>query len=411
MSDIQRLFKLLLKKDFFETHKHKLPIKAFDEIGQELLPTVIEAQRRYSRDLSTDDVWFLHGSFHPTLTTANKNTLQTYLDNIRDAEPISEDVANEVYKAMWRSEVGRTIADYGIDLGDGKSSSVDPIRSYLSTVSQDFTPVDFNERVSTDPISLFNRLNERGKWSFNIPYLNQKIKGIRPGTFIVLLARPEAGKTATIVNLMAGKEGFAAQGAKVHLLANEEGADATAGRSVCCFNETSFADALADPSIVNTPAWSTLSERLTFVHQPEMTLDQLDWYCKKNKPDVVIVDQLDHVMTSQEYNRGDERLGGVYRRFREILAINDCVGIGVSQASAEAEGKTRVTFAMAEGSKTSKAAAADVIIGVGRADETVNVSAEGNEVLRYFTVSKNKLSGWKGTVTCKLIQDQSRFIP
>lgn len=411
MSDIQRLFKLLLKKDFYDAHKHKLPNKAFDEIGQDLLSTVAEAHQRYQRDLGVDDVGLLHKTLHPTLTTAHKNTVDVYLTNIREADPIQEDIAHEVYKAMWRAQVGNTIAQLGVDLHDGTDSSLDVIKTYVGKVADDFVPAEFNERVSTNPLDLFGRLSDRGKWSFNIPYLKDKIKGIRPGTFMVLLARPEAGKTATIVNLMAGREGFAAQGARVHLLANEEGADATAGRSVCCFNETGFAEALANPSIVDTPNWRELSERLTFVHQPEMTLEQLDWYCKKNKPDVVIVDQLDHVMTSMEYNRGDERLGGVYRRFREILAVNDCVGIGVSQASAEAEGKSRVTFAMAEGSKTSKAAAADIIIGLGRADEGDRVEAEGNEVIRYFTVSKNKLTGWKGTVTCKLIQDQSRFIP
>lgn len=410
MSNIQRLFKLLLKKDFYDAHKHKLPHKAFDEIGQDLLPTVAEAHSRYQRDLATDDIGLLHLALHPTLTTANKNTVEAYLDNIRDADTIAEDVAHEVYKSMWRSQVGNTIAELGLELHDGKSASLDTIKSYVGKVADDFVPVDFNERVTTDPVALFGRLADRGRWSFNIPYLKEKIKGIRPGTFIILLARPEAGKTATIVNLMAGREGFAAQGARVHLLANEEGADATAGRSICCFNETSFAEALANPAAADTPAWRELSDRLTYVHQPEMTLEQLDWYCKRNKPDVLIVDQLDHVMTSMEYNRGDERLGGVYRRFREILAVNDCVGIGVSQASAEAEGKSRVTFAMAEGSKTSKAAAADVIIGLGRADEGDRVDVEANEVIRYFTVSKNKLSGWKGTITCKLIQDQSRFI-
>lgn len=410
MSDIQKMFKLLLDNEFYSSHSHKLPLKAFDEIGQNLLRTVKVAHERFKRNLSEEDVLLMHQVLNPVLTTANKNTIEVYLSNIKDLDTISKDVAHEVFKSMWRKEVGRVIAEHGVSLIDGNSSDTGSISAFINSVSADFIPSDFGDAVNTDPIALFERLNARGKWGINIPYLDNRIKNIRPGTFIVLLARPESGKTATVVNLMAGKSGFAAQGARVHLLANEEGADVVAGRAICCFNETSFAEALANPSKVNTKEWATISKNLSFLHQPEMTLSQLDYYCKRNKPDVLIIDQLDHLGAGNEYNRGDERLGAIYRRFREILSIHDCVGIGVSQASADAEGKTKISFAMAEGSKTSKAAAADLIIGLGKADDTSTLE-DGNEVLRYFTVSKNKVSGWKGTITAKLIQDQSRFIP
>lgn len=400
----------MLKKDFYQSHQHKLPVKAFDDIGQDLLRTLKITHDRFDRDLNENDLIMMHKVCNPVLTTANKNTIEVYIDNLKDVEPIAEDVGHEVFKSMWRKEVGRVVAEHGVALIDGASTDTGDVTAFLSRVSPDFIPADFNDTVSTEPHALFERLNARGRWTLNIPYLSNRIKNIRPGTFIVLLARPESGKTATVVNLMAGREGFAAQGARVHLLANEEGADVVAGRAVCCFNETSFTEALANPSLVATPGWNTIRANMSFTHQPEMTLSQLDYYCKKNKPDVLIVDQLDHLGAGNDYNRGDERLGAIYRRFREILSIHDCVGIGVSQASAEAEGKTKINFAMAEGSKTSKAAAADLVLGLGKADDTSTLE-EGNEVLRYFTVSKNKISGWKGTITCKLIQDQSRFIP
>lgn len=410
-NEIQRLFKLLLNHEFWETHQHKLPEKSFDEIGQSLLKTVKHTHDTYKRSIRPEEVLLMHVVLNPTLTTANKNTVEQYLTSVKEVDAVAEDIGHEVFKSMWRKEVGRVIAEHGVRLIDGSVSDVDDISSFLSKISGDFIPADFNEGVTTDPVALFNLLKEQGKWNLNLPYLDSRIRNIRPGTFIILLARPESGKTATIVNLMAGKGGFAAQGANVHLLANEEGAEATVGRAICCYNEISSNQAIADPQLANTDGWRELRKKVTFVHQPEMTLSQLDYYCKRHKPDVLIVDQLDHVMINHEFNRGDERLGGIYRRFREILSIHGVVGIGVSQASAEAEGKTKINFAMAEGSKTSKAAAADLIIGLGKADENTTVMEEGNEVNRYFTISKNKLSGWKGTVTCKLIQDQSRFIP
>lgn len=409
MSEIRKLFKLLLNKEFYDKHKHKIPVNSFDEIGQELLETVEVAHSTYKRDLSTEDVFLTYIALNPVLTTANKNTIEVYLENVKYETDISRDVAEVVYQTLWRKEVGRYISEYGINLSDGDITDLSDLSSYIDRTSTTFIPQDFGMHVDTDPINLFNRLNQRGKWKINIPSLNIKIDSISPGQFIVILARPECGKTATIVNLLAGKEGFAAQGANAHLIANEEGADATAGRAICCFNEKSFREAKQNPNIVNTKEWQEVRKKLHFLHQPEVTLSQLDAYCRIHKPDILVIDQLDHVGVLGNFEKGHERLGMVYRKARELASKWDMVVIGVSQASAEAENHTRVNFSMAEGSRTAKGAAADLIIGIGKADE--GATEEGNEVLRHYTVSKNKINGFHGTVICKLLQDQSRLVP
>lgn len=408
MSQIRKMWKLLLQKEFYDEHKHKLPIHSFDEIGQDLLPTLAYAHNRITGNVTEEELLLLHLSLNPVMTTANKNTYEAYLHNVKTEDQVDASIGKVVFANLWRSEVGRVVSQYGINLADGKYTDLDELTTYLTKVGADFIPQDFNCPVDTAPIALFERLNQRGKWHFNIPTLSNRIKYVSPGQFIVILARPESGKTATIINIMAGKEGFAAQGARVHLLANEEGADITAGRAICCFNQKSFHEARENPKIVCTEEWEQVRKNLTFLHQPEINLGQLDQYVKNNRPDVLIIDQLDHVAVMGAYEKGHERLGAIYRRTREIASKYDCVIVGVSQASAEAEDRAKVTFAMAEGSKTAKAAAADLILGIGKVDD--NSNEEGNEVLRHFTVSKNKISGWKGTIICKLIQDQSRLI-
>jgi replicative DNA helicase len=408
MSIIRQMFKLLLKKDFWDNHKDRLPVKAFDDIGQELLISLNKAHSEFNRDLTEKDLFLTHIASNPTITTANKHTIEAYLENVKDEEDINADVAELVYSQLWRTEVGRIISQYGIDLADGELSGVDELSTFISKIGENFIPNDVSEAVDTDPVNLFNRLNQRGRWVLNIPTLDKRIKNVSPGQFIVLLARPESGKTATVINIIAGREGFAAQGARVHLLANEEGADITAGRAICCFNQVSFDTARANPSALNTDAWRKVKKNLTFVHQPEMSLAQLDAYCKRNKPDVLVIDQLDHINITGSFEKSTDRLGAIYRKARELASKYDMVVIGVSQASAEGEDKTKITFAMAENSKTSKAAAADLIVGIGKAND--NALEESNEVVRYFTVSKNKISGWKGTVLAKLIQNESRLI-
>lgn len=410
MSDTRKLFKLLLNKGFYIEHAQKLPVQSFDEFGRDLLPTLRTAFDKLERDITTEDLLQFHMAANPVMTTAQKHSFQSYLDRVKDEADVSLDTGKVVYSSAWRSEVGRKVAEFGIKLGDGEHDNLEDLLDYLSTVASDFTPTDdIASPVDTSPIALVKRLEQQGKWKFNIPGLDKRVNRIPGGSLIILLARPETGKTATVVNLIAGKDGWAAQGANVHLLCNEEGAEATAGRATCCFNEISFDDLMSKPELADNAAWNDVRQRLTFLHRPEITIAQLDAYCKKHKPDVVVVDQLDHLGTNDTFEKGHERLGAVYRRAREIASKYNCVIVGVSQASAEAEDKTRVSFSMAEGSKTAKAAAADLIVGIGKSNDN-SQEGEGNVVLRHFHVSKNKITGYKGTIVCQLIQNQSRFV-
>jgi hypothetical protein len=78
----------------------------------------------------------------------------------------------------------------------------------------------------------------------------------------------------------------------------------------------------------------------------------------------------------------------------------------MSQLSAEAEGKVDLNQSMMEGSKTGKAAEADLMILIGKAQQ-----AEGQEEdpLRYLNLAKNKLNGYQGRITCTLDGGRSLY--
>jgi hypothetical protein len=136
----------------------------------------------------------------------------------------------------------------------------------------------------------------------------------------------------------------------------------------------------------------------------DASIEWLDKYCQENTPDILIVDQLDKINVTGTFARTDEKLRSIYTKYREICKRHDLFGIGISQASADAEGKTNVTYAMMENSKTGKAAEADLIIGIGKSDVTDN-----DDKRRYLTVSKNKLTGFHGRVVCNLDTEMSRY--
>ena len=80
----------------------------------------------------------------------------------------------------------------------------------------------------------------------------------------------------------------------------------------------------------------------------------------------------------------------------------------MSQASNDAKGRTRLSGFDMEGSKIGKMAETDLVIGIGR-HEAGDVDDSEPDTTRYLTVSKNKLSGWHGTVICNIQPEISRY--
>ena len=91
------------------------------------------------------------------------------------------------------------------------------------------------ESVTDDIEDLIKQLNVISKWQFNLMRLKENISGVGPGNLVIVFARPEVGKTAFWVNLVAGPNGFAEQGAKIHAFINEEPAVRTQMRAITCF--------------------------------------------------------------------------------------------------------------------------------------------------------------------------------
>jgi replicative DNA helicase len=136
--------------------------------------------------------------------------------------------------------------------------------------------------------------------------------------------------------------------------------------------------------------WSSISPYIENFDCVDKTIDDLDEYCSTHDVDILIIDQLDKINVSGKYNATHEKLREVYRQARELAKRHDILVIGMSQASAEAQGRSRVTFSVMENSKTGKSAEADVILGIGKEDEIENYL---DDCVRFVTLSKNKLTG------------------
>ncbi|MCA6481004.1 MAG: AAA family ATPase, partial [Chitinophagaceae bacterium] len=307
------------------------------------------------------------------------------------------------------------IADAALDFGDGKIdfSGVARLLDNAGTVDQSSTlPV-----VDTGLDTILAATERSAAWKFAIPTLAERVAGISGGEFAIAFARPEIGKTAFWVTLVAAGSrvnpatgevspgGFLSQGARVLAICNEEPANRTILRALTCCTGKTKEQLLADPESIRKQ-WDTIRRNLVVIDAATVSVKELEVLVTEHKPDVVIVDQLDKVQIDGQFNRGDESLTELYRRAREIAKRNNCAVFAICQASADAEGKAYVHYSTLAGSKTGKAGEADLIIGIG---VDIDPGRPNDDLTRTLYVSKNKLTGWHGPVTCILNPQVSRY--
>jgi hypothetical protein len=115
----------------------------------------------------------------------------------------------------------------------------------------------------------------------------------------------------------------------------------------------------------------------------------------------------DKFARSQGFARPDEALKANAIYARQIAKSHNCAMFYMSQLSAEAEGKVILNQSMMEGSRTGKAAEADLMVLIAKNPPIEGQEEEGPE--RHLNVVKNKLTGWHGNVTCNLDYKTARY--
>ena len=399
----KELIALLLKKDFYEEHKGRIKKEMFTNGTGNLYETISRAHEDSDSDLSLDEIETLHLEvYNPAYTRTAKENFHSLMEELKEQKVPNKKIANNILKSIQKRNTAQEIATLATEIFNGKEESLISIQNLLDKSEEE--EKEEYESVTKDIDNLLDALKDNTKWKFNLASLRDRVNGVGEGNLLVIFARPESGKTAFWVNLVAGEGGFLSQGAKVCALINEEPAIRTQMRLINAHTGMTFEEIENDTGTAREK-WSHISTNIKILDTVDWTLDKVDSFVAKEKPDVLIVDQLDKVHVPGNFARTDEKLRAIYTGAREIAKRRSCCVIAISQASADASGKLDITFDMMENSKTGKAAEADVIIGVGFRNKL-----DIDQDLRSLAVSKNKITGWHGMITCKIIPELSRYV-
>jgi hypothetical protein len=400
------LIRSLMQKDFYDEHKgSKCPDRLFSKDVRKIKGTLDEAMRKHERNLSLTELQALFLSDNGTMTSANKTSYEVLFNKLSKEEPMNNEIAKEVLSKLFQQMVGEDIANLGFDYVNGTKNNLEPLRNILDNYQDDFTP---SFRFEGDDISfntLVDHLNVKYQWKFNIPSLARRVEGLSGGHFVIVGARPNTGKTSFHASIIASEGGFIDQGARCVVLCNEEAYKRVGLRYLYCKSNMSSDQVLENRKLA-LERYEPVRQLLSIKDSTDKRMDYVEQLAKSVNPDVIVLDMGDK-FASMGSERSDIYLKEAAIHARNIAKKYNCVIIWMSQLSAEAEGKINVNQSMLEGSKTGKAAEADLMLLLSK-----NPDIEGqdsNDPQRHIRLAKNKLTGWHGTVHVELDVETGRY--
>jgi hypothetical protein len=401
------LIRSMMNKEFYDDHRGaRCPDRLFSKDVQKIKKTIDAAMDRYARTVTPDEVEALLLSNNPAMTTSEKQIFTGLFQKIKRETPMGGDVAQEVLSKLFQKIVGEDIARLGVDYVNGDRSTLEPLRHMLEQYGEDFTPNLNVEWEDIDIETLLARNDLEARWTFNIPTLARKVEGVNDGHLIEIGARPNTGKTSFHASLIASPGGFAHQGANCIILCNEEGYHRVGARYLTAATGMTMQEIKKNPSKARD-LYAPVKERIKIKDATGRDMAWVESICKSYKPDIVLLDMGDKFARTGGFSRTDEALKANAIHARMIAKQYNCAMFYMSQLSAEAEGKVLLNQSMMEGSRTGKAAEADLMVLIAKNPIVEGADEEDNQ--RHLNIVKNKLTGVHCVVHCELENQTARY--
>jgi KaiC/GvpD/RAD55 family RecA-like ATPase len=401
------LVKTLLSRDFYDQHKGiRCPDKIFTKDVRKIKQSLDKAMEAYDGDLSVDDLQAVFNRMNQSMTTATRTAYDDLFRRIGNAQPIKDEIAEDTLSQLFQQHVGDRVANLGFDFVNGTENSLEPLRRLLEDYKDDFTP---NLRVEWDDISIDTLLTANDletQWKFNIPSLRRKVEGVSGGHLLLVGARPNTGKTSFHASLIAGAGGWASQGAKCIVLCNEESYERVGSRYLSAACNMNMDEVRQNVALARS-RYEPVRKNIRIKDSTNKDMQWVEAIVKNEKPDIVVLDMGDKFATKNT-DKSDIYLKDAAIHARNIAKQYDCCVIWMSQLSAVAEGKVFVDQSMMEGSKTGKAAEADLMVLISK--NPMVEGAEEGDTQRHLNIAKNKLKGgYHGVIHCEFDGGRSLY--
>jgi hypothetical protein len=379
------MYELNILRSFLvkENYKEFRNVLKDEDFGKEMRPILDALDLWYKTntvDCSYDNLVNLFFS----VTHREKEYYKELFDQLAVKQPLES--TRTLLEGFRRQRLMEALSSAAYEASTGRRSA-DEIYRLVEDLKTPIVEEDEEDLFVTDDLDVIldeTLLKPGLRWRLNI--LNRMLGSLRKGTFGFLFARPEVGKTAFIcseVTYMAGqlKED---DGPILWFNLEEEGNNVKFRQYQSALGWTKE-EILANRREASQQYQKLTHGKIKLHDSATVTRGFIEKLADRYQPSLIVIDQLDKVYGFQN-DREDLRLGQIYVWAREI-AKRYCPVIGVSQAGAEGEGREFLTLGEVSNSKTSKAAEADWILGIGARHDA------GVEFVRGLSAIKNKLLG------------------
>lgn len=392
----QQIIQFLLHREFYASVKHILSEDMFEGLSKTVFRTVVDCHDIGEYNLTVDEV-------HSRLLTANPALTQSSRDDIAEIfkrmdnpqQDANVELQRKIVEEFWARDQARVIGERAIDIYTGTSLDFGSIKEVLDKVTEHTLKGSETYTIFEDDfLELIEKEEQGADFPFDLSIIRESIPGMSRGNLGILFARPETGKTTFCAHLCAS---YIKNKHKVAYWANEEPAAKIKLRIIQSYLRLTKEEMVKDKWSIARTYRSEIKPYLTIVDSVGSSVEELDQYCKLDRPDIIFADQLDKFRVNGEFGRGDERLKEIYIKAREIAKRNGLLFWAVSQANYEAHNRMNIDYSMMDNSRTGKAGEADVIIGIGKTGD-----ADSDNYMRFLCVSKNKINGWHGTINSNI---------
>jgi archaellum biogenesis ATPase FlaH/F0F1-type ATP synthase delta subunit len=342
-------------------------------------------------------------------TTAKKHLLSEIFVRISATEPLPLPI---VRKNIFTLAIRKQRLDALNELAVAIEKNADTHEHVISLLEG--VPLEEekdSEIVGTDNAALAEHYSTANRFPFSLENLQHHIGGMARGNLCIVFGRPEMGKSSFVACLVAE---YLRRGISVEYYANEE-----PGRKIMLNIRravTGEDDKAISQCIINDTEheiWNTASKHLKVRQIGEMAIETIISRAKKDKPDVIVLDQVDKLQMNAPQQPNHDRLKALYVKTRELAKTGNCLVINVCQASASADDTDYVPLSAMDGSKTGKPGEADIIFGIGKKDvmQSDLMSKEmGLPCSRFVTVSKNKINGFHSKLQMFFNKETNQWI-
>lgn len=297
-----------------------------------------------------------------------------------------------------RLEAAEKIMGICQDLAAGKKDDLTPIITIAEKAKHEGNvSSDVSEMFGTTDLStILDKRLRHGGIEWRMKCMNESAGPIHSGDLILVMARPEAGKTSFICSEFTHMVKSLPDNKDAVIFNPEEGGGRVFLRLITAATGWDVVKIAGDEGAAKR-AYESQVSRMDRIKVVELaggiSTRDIERVLETGSFGLVAINVLDKIKTS--FRAKDEKEVDRYRALaywmREAANKYDVPIIAVAQADSAAEGQKYLTQSMIYGSKTGVQGEADLLIGMGY--------EPGNDERRWLSLLKNKLPGGLATIS------------